>query len=186
LQHFRFEHSIIAYASQLQEKAVLKTLGFQFLLSAASLTLLVACGQSGNESTPALEAPAIESAPTDVMSADNAAAAEVRLYFTALADGDVVSNPVDVSFGIDGMAVVPAGQDVPNSGHHHLLIDTGLPNMSLPVPADANHVHFGDGSSSTVLTLEPGEHTLQLLFANFLHIPHATAVISDQITITVE
>ena len=165
---------------------MLKTSGFRFLFSAASLTVLVACGQSGNESTPAQEATVIESAPTEVMSADNSAAAEVRLYFTTLADGDVVSNPVDVSFGIDGMAVVPSGQDVPNSGHHHLLIDTGLPNMSLPVPADANNVHFGDGSSSTVLTLEPGEHTLQLLFANFLHIPHETPVMSDQITITVE
>jgi hypothetical protein len=163
-----------------------KTSGFQFLLSAASLTILAACGQSDNESTSAQEAPVIESAPAEVMSADNSAVAEVRLYFTTLADGDVVSNPVEVSFGIDGMAVVPAGQDVPNSGHHHLLIDTGLPNMSLPVPADANNVHFGDGSSSTVLTLEPGEHTLQLLFANFLHIPHEIPMMSDKITITVE
>jgi len=165
---------------------VLITPGFRFLLSAAFLTLLAACGQSANESAPTPMEPAVESGPTEAMTIDKSAAAEARLYFMTLSDGDLVSNPISVSFGIDGMAVIPSGQDVPNSGHHHLLIDTGLPNMSLPVPADANHVHFGDGSSSTTLTLEPGEHSLQLLFADFLHIPHQPPVISDRITITVE
>jgi hypothetical protein len=72
------------------------------------------------------------------------------------------------------------------SGHHHVLIDAELPAMDMPIPADANHVHFGDGSSTTELTLEPGEHTLQLLFADHLHIPHDPPVYSDRITITVE
>ena len=165
---------------------MLRTPGFLFLLSAASLTLLVVCGQSDYEPTAVLEAPAVESAAPEATAMDATAVGEVRLYFMTLRDGDVVSNPISVGFGVDGMVVVPAGQDAPNSGHHHLLIDTGLPNMSLPVPADAKHVHFGDGSTSTVLTLEPGEHSLQLLFADFLHIPHETPVMSEQITITVE
>ena len=67
-----------------------------------------------------------------------------------------------------------------------MLIDTGLPVLDLPIPADANHVHFGDGSSSTRLELAPGEHTLQLLFADHLHIPHEPPVYSEPITITVE
>ena len=58
--------------------------------------------------------------------------------------------------------------------------------MDLPIPADANHIHFGDGSSTTSLELEPGEHTLQLVFADHLHIPHDPPVISEKITITVE
>lgn len=101
-------------------------------------------------------------------------------------DGAVVSSPVQVEFSVAGMDLVPAGNDAPNSGHHHILIDAELPDMSLPVPADANHVHFGDGSASTELTLPPGEHTLRLLFADYLHIPHDPAVYSERITITVE
>jgi len=101
-------------------------------------------------------------------------------------DGATVSSPVRVEFEITGMGLVPAGNNEANSGHHHLVIDTGLPDMNLPVPADDRHVHFGDGSSSTELTLPPGEHTLQLLFADYLHIPHEPPVYSDQITITVE
>ncbi len=84
------------------------------------------------------------------------------------------------------MAVVPAGQDAPHSGHHHLIIDAPLPDLSLPVPKSEHYVHFGDGSASTELDLEPGEHTLQLLFADFLHIPHEPAIKSETITIVVE
>jgi hypothetical protein len=54
------------------------------------------------------------------------------------------------------------------------------------VPADDKHRHFGDASTATELTLEPGQHTLQLLFADYLHIPHDPVVASETITITVE
>jgi hypothetical protein len=84
------------------------------------------------------------------------------------------------------MDLVPAGQQAEHSGHHHVLVDTGLPDLDLPVPADERHIHFGDGSSSTELVLEPGEHTLQLLFADHLHIPHDPPVYSEVITVMVE
>ena len=84
------------------------------------------------------------------------------------------------------MTVVPAGDDTPHSGHHHLLIDTGLPEMGLPIPADANHVHFGDGRTETEIELEPGQHTLQMLLGDHLHIPHDPPLVSEQITINVE
>ena len=154
------------------------------LLSIIPLVSLVACTPSTDESPVEQAEPAAEMAVEAAM--DAAPAVQPRVYFIAPADGDTVSNPVVVTFGIDGMAVVPAGQDTPHSGHHHLIIDAALPDMSLPVPKDANNVHFGDGSSSTELTLTPGEHTLQLLFADFLHIPHNPAIKSAQITITVE
>ena len=84
------------------------------------------------------------------------------------------------------MAVVPAGNHMPHSGHHHLLIDTGLPELGLPIPKDESHVHFGDGSTQTEITLEPGEHTLQLLLGDHLHIPHDPPLSSARITITVK
>ena len=109
-----------------------------------------------------------------------------RLFFLAPADGDTVTSPVHIEFGLEGMSVVMAGDESPNSGHHHLLVDTGLPDLGMPIPADENHIHFGDGSTSTDLELTPGEHTLQLLLGDYLHIPHDPPVMSEQITITVE
>jgi hypothetical protein len=109
-----------------------------------------------------------------------------RVFFISPADGATVTSPVVIEFGIEGMAVVAAGDDSPGSGHHHLLVDTGLPDPGLPIPADENHIHFGDGSTSTELTLEPGVHTLQLLLGDHLHIPHDPPVTSDTISITVK
>ncbi len=108
------------------------------------------------------------------------------VFFITPADGDTVSSPVSIEFGIDGMSVVAAGTDQPHSGHHHLLVDTGLPELAMPIPADANHIHFGDASTSTELSLEPGEYTLQLLLGDYLHIPHDPPLVSQRIAITVE
>ena len=108
------------------------------------------------------------------------------VFFITPADGDIVSSPVGIKFGIDGMKVVAAGTDQAHSGHHHLLVDTGLPDLGVPIPADANHIHFGDASTSTELSLEPGEYTLQLLLGDYLHIPHDPPLVSQQIAITVE
>lgn len=116
----------------------------------------------------------------------SAAPADARLFFVTPADGDTVSSPVRVEFGLSGMDVVPAGTQAPASGHHHVIIDAELPPFDLPIPADGQHVHFGDGSTATELELEPGEHRLQLLLGDHLHIPHEPPVYSEPITITVE
>jgi len=109
-----------------------------------------------------------------------------RVFFISPADGDTVSNPIAIEFGIEGMSVVAAGVNEGHSGHHHLLVDTDVPDTGMPIPADANHIHFGDGSTATELTLAPGEHTLRLLLGDHLHIPHDPPVVSDPITIMVE
>ena len=108
------------------------------------------------------------------------------VFFINPADGETVSSPVSIEFGIEGMSVVAAGTDQPHSGHHHLLVDTGLPELAMPIPADSNHIHFGDASTSTELSLEPGEYTLQLLLGDYLHIPHDPPLVSQRIAITVE
>jgi hypothetical protein len=56
----------------------------------------------------------------------------------------------------------------------------------MPIPANEHSIHFGDASTSTELTLQPGSHTLQLLLGDFLHIPHDPPVLSTTITIIVE
>jgi hypothetical protein len=60
-----------------------------------------------------------------------------------------------------------------------------LPSENLPIPNDANHRHFGLGQTETELVLEPGQHTLQLILGDPLHIPHQPPVRSEPITITV-
>ena len=109
-----------------------------------------------------------------------------RVYIISPADGETVSNPVTVKFGLEGMGVAPAGVKVPNTGHHHLLVDSDLPPLDKPIPSDKNHIHFGKGQTQTTLTLLPGKHTLQLLLGDANHIPHSPPVVSEKITITVK
>lgn len=109
-----------------------------------------------------------------------------ELYFVSLTDGAVVKNPVTVVFGLRGFGVAPAGVVKDNTGHHHLLIDTELSDLSAPIPNDAQHRHFGGGQTETTVELAPGQHTLQLVLGNFAHIPHQPPIMSDRITITVE
>nr|WP_225444699.1 DUF4399 domain-containing protein [Pseudomarimonas arenosa] len=112
--------------------------------------------------------------------------ADAELYFISPQDGARLKSPVTVRFGLRGMGVAPAGIDLPATGHHHLLIDTDLPPLDQPIPADAKHLHFGKGQTEVQLELTPGEHTLQLLLGDHLHTPHKPVVKSARITITIE
>jgi len=161
------------------------------VISAATLVLISACGQPEAEA-PAAEAPAAAPATEAVVVDEtaglprSASAPGASLFFITPADGATVSSPFTIEFGAKGMTVVAAGVNDAHSGHHHLLVDTGLPALDLPIPADPNHIHFGDGSTSTELALDPGEHTLLLLLGDYLHIPHEPPVSSPTISITVE
>jgi Domain of unknown function (DUF4399) len=108
-------------------------------------------------------------------------------YIISPKNGAHVHSPVLVQFGLKGMGIAPAGVKFDNTGHHHLLIDTAAPtDLSAPLPATDQIVHFGKGQTETMLTLAPGKHTLQLLLADMNHIPHSPPVLSQQITITVK
>jgi hypothetical protein len=102
-------------------------------------------------------------------------------HFLELKDGDAVPTKVTVRFGLREMGVAPAGLDRPNSGHHHLLIDSDLPPLNEPIPNDFNHLHFGAGQTEAQVTLKPGPHTLQLLLGDKDHIPHSPPVMSPRI-----
>ena len=113
--------------------------------------------------------------------------AGAEVYIISPKDGATVKSPVLVQFGLKGMGVAPAGVKFENTGHHHLLIDTDAPtDAAAPLPATDKIVHFGKGQTETTLTtLTPGKHTLQLLLGDQNHIPHNPPVISRKITITV-
>jgi hypothetical protein len=154
----------------------------------ASLVLGAAVVLSGCGKPPT-EKPATAPASTDIAATGlprSSSPAGARVYFIMPLDGSTVSSPLRVEFGLEGMHVVAAGVNEPDSGHHHLLVDTGLPELGLPIPKDEQHIHFGDGSTITELSLAPGEHTLQLLLGDHLHIPHEPPVMSGVITVIVE
>ena len=114
------------------------------------------------------------------------APADASVYIVSPADSATVTSPVTVVFGLSGMGVAPAGTQVENTGHHHLIIDAPLPDTDQPIPADDNHRHFGKGQTEVTIDLAPGQHTLQLLLGDWLHIPHDNVVASEVVTITVQ
>ncbi len=112
-----------------------------------------------------------------------------RVYFIEPANGAVVTGKVTVKFGLSGLGVAPAGVEKPNTGHHHLLVDTDAPTgakLDQPLPADAHVKHFGGGQTETVLDLPPGRHTLQLMIGDASHIPHNPPLTSQKIEIEVK
>jgi len=112
---------------------------------------------------------------------------EKEVFITSPQDGATIKGPVTVQFGIKGMELAPAGTDMPNTGHHHLMIDVDkLPEMDKPIPADDHFKHFGKAQTQATLELPPGKHTLQLLLGDGKHVPHQHALMSKKITITVE
>jgi len=114
--------------------------------------------------------------------------AGAEVYFIAPQNGAKLHSPVTIKFGLKGMGIAPAGIKFDNTGHHHLLIDTDLSEVKLdaPMPATDKIVHFGKGQTETSLTLTPGMHTLQLVFADYLHQSFNPPLTSKKITITVD
>ena len=115
-----------------------------------------------------------------------ASPAGAKVYIVSPKEGAKIKGPVTVVFGLSGMGVAPAGVQMENTGHHHLLIDADLPkDLGAPLPATDNIKHFGKGQTETTLDLKPGKHTLQLVLGDHLHIPFNPVVASEKITITV-
>ena len=114
--------------------------------------------------------------------------AGAKVYFIEPMNGATVSSPFKVKFGLVGMGIAPAGVNLKNTGHHHLLIDINrLPNVSKSLPVVSEQVkHYGGGQTETELTLTPGKHTLQLLLGNHVHVPHDKPIVSEKIMITVK
>lgn len=109
-----------------------------------------------------------------------------KVYFLAPADGATVSSPVTVVFGLSGMGVAPAGTQIENTGHHHLLIDEPTVDLTVPLPTTDQVKHFGAGQTETTLQLKPGKHTLQLVFGDWKHQAFNPTLASEKITITVK
>ena len=123
--------------------------------------------------------------PSTVEKTRTPAPSDAKVFFTELTDGAKLTVKSTIKFGISGMDIAPAGTEKPNTGHHHLLIDTPLPPIDREIPSDLNHIHFGRGQTSAEVTLAPGEHSLQLLLGDHQHVPHDPPVASQVVRVTV-
>ena len=146
-------------------------------LTASTLLVAASMGFAQDKEKPTAEAPA------EIPRSESPKGA--RCYIISPKDGATVGQEFTVKFGLKGMGVAPAGVDIPNTGHHHLLINTVEYNEAIPLPMDDKHRHFGGGQTETKITLPPGEHTLMLVLGDKLHIPHLPPVASKPIKITV-
>lgn len=113
--------------------------------------------------------------------------AEAELYIISPADGAEVTSPFTVRFGLRAMGVAPAGIEMPDTGHHHLLIDVPMDAIDLTASllADERHRHFGGGQTEASLDLVPGTYELRLLLADHNHRPHSPPLWSEPVTVTV-
>ena len=110
------------------------------------------------------------------------------VYIISPKDGDTVTSPFKVQFGLTGMGVAPAGVEKPETGHHHLIIDAtpSAEELKQPIAGDAKHVHFGGGQTEAMVTLPPGQHTLQLVLGDWSHVPFDPPIMSPVVTVTVK
>lgn len=117
----------------------------------------------------------------------NKAPAGASVFIVSPKDGETVGQEFTVKFGAKGIAIRPAGDPTPGTGHHHLLIDVAeLPPAGAPIPNDATHKHYGKGQTEDTIKLAPGDHTLQLDFADLAHVPFTPAIVSKKITVHVK
>ena len=108
-------------------------------------------------------------------------------YIISPANGEVVSSPVTVKFGLHGMGVAPAGIDYPDTGHHHLAVNRDVQNFDEPlISGEPDLLHFGGGQTEAVIELEPGTYTLQMILGDQDHVPHDPPIMSAKVTITVQ
>ena len=108
-----------------------------------------------------------------------------KVYFINLKDGDELKSPFLIQFGLSGKGIAPAGIDVDNTGHHHLLINVDEVNYSMPIPSSKQHLHFGLGQTETILSLPPGRHKLQLILGDKYHVPHDPPLVSEIVEVNV-
>jgi hypothetical protein len=159
-------------------------------ISLPAISLFVAClaaaAPAGADPAAGEHGPGIAVAQAPKPASRVPAPADAYCYIGWPNDGEVINTTrIKVWFGTRNFGVAPAGVQRPNTGHHHLLIDSPLPDLGEAIPNDRNHLHFGLGQTEAVIELPPGTHTLQLLMGDADHVPHDPPVMSKKITIHV-
>lgn len=115
----------------------------------------------------------------------NKAPASKGVYFIQPANGATVTSPFIVKFGLKGMDIRPAGEQVAGTGHHHLLINRESMAPGQIIPADDVHIHFGKGQTEAEVKLAPGTYKLTMQFADGFHLSYGKDMAAT-LTVTVK
>ena len=98
-----------------------------------------------------------------------------RVFFVAPEDGEAISVdvPVVFEFGSENFEIGAVPETVEQVregvGHYHLGVDAEcLPGGEIVPQADP-WIHFGDGSNTIEMSLEPGEHRFSVQMADDEH-----------------
>ncbi len=110
-----------------------------------------------------------------------------KVFFVYPKDGAVVGAKFTAKFGLEGLAIKPAGEDMDNkkAGHFHILVNKEFFTADQVIPADENHIHYGKGQTEAELKLAPGKYKLTLQFADGAH-RSSGQKLSQTINITVK
>ena len=88
-----------------------------------------------------------------------------RVFFANLTEGEEVTSPVSLEFGIENFEIVPAQDPVvieEGKGHHHLGVNTHCLPAGTVIEKAEPWIHFGDGSNTIDVQLPPGDAHLAL------------------------
>lgn len=164
-----------------------------FVIPAFLLVAMVACN-SGTEQNANTDSSMATEHQMDMTAGENVAPlpaipAGAKVYFKNVKDGQTVSSPLKLEFGVDNMTVAKKAPDskiAEGIGHHHLLIDAGdsIPSGTI-IPDDATHIHYGGGQTEATIELTPGKHTLALQFGDAIHRSYGTPL-ATTITVNVK
>jgi len=121
----------------------------------------------------------------DVFAGETPSVPGTKVYFINLKEGQTIKSPYVIQIGLTSqMGIAPALADWPDTGHHHIIVDSTITNMNKSI--SSKHIHLSKGQSEISVDLTKGKHTIQIVFADYSHIPHDPPVMSEVINITVE
>jgi len=132
--------------------------------------VLTACGSHDaahdGEDHAAMDHEAMDTADTaDTAGDESVADTSPRVFFANLSDGDEVTSPVSIEFGIENYEIVAAQDPIvieEGKGHHHLGVNTHCLEAGVVIEKAEPWIHFGDGSATIDMQLPPGPAHLVL------------------------
>lgn len=97
--------------------------------------------------------------------------AKVRI--TAPVNGATLHGPVKVTLKATGVEIVPATDERPGTGHHHLFVDRDVTPVNDTIPRGVTGIiHLGRGQTEFVLdSVKPGPHRVIAVVADWKHVP---------------
>ena len=163
----------------------LLTIGFRSMVigvPALAFVSVMACGSEPAEPEPTEEAEEVEAAPEEAPMDMTPG-----VSFIAPEEGSTVSSPVTLEFGHEHFTIEPITDPLTvheGAGHHHIGLDTDCLPAGEIIPQASPWVHFGDGSNTIEMQLEPGPHRVCLQIGDGEH--RTLEGMSAEVTFTVE